>query len=98
MNLTPQQVEELAESAARRAIQTAFAPDVIAEAVRQTLIQLGVDAENPLEMQRDFQHLRQWRKAEAELKSKGLIALVGILVSGFAALLLLGLRSWIKGQ
>ena len=32
---------------------------LIAEAVRETLMQMGADPSDPIEMQRDFQHLRQ---------------------------------------
>lgn len=37
--------------------------ELIAETVRETLTQMGADPAHPLEMQRDFQHLRQWRRA-----------------------------------
>lgn len=44
---------------------------LIAEAVRQTLVQMGADPSNPIEMQRDFQHLRQWRKAGKTCAARG---------------------------
>lgn len=91
-------VEAAATRAAERASLSAQdVSSLVAQAVRQTLIQLGVDAQNPLEMQRDFQYLRQWRKAQAELKTKGLLALLGIVLSGFIGLLLLGIRDWFRG-
>ena len=40
---------------------------LVAGTVRETLVQLGVDPSDPLEMQRDFQHLRQWRESGEEL-------------------------------
>lgn len=45
---------------------------LIAEAVRETLVQMGADPSNPIEMQRDFQHLRQWRTAGEDLRAKGM--------------------------
>lgn len=111
MPLTPEQVEQIAVSAATRAASQAVenAADraakkvamshaelnsVVAEAVKQTLIQLGVDTSDPLAMQRDFQHLRQWRESGEDLKRKGTLALLGIFFSGLASLLILGLKEW----
>ncbi|MFA7063736.1 MAG: hypothetical protein WC132_06330 [Methanomethylophilus sp.] len=67
---------------------------VVAEAVKQTLVQLGVDTSDPLAMQRDFQHLRQWRESGEDLKRKGTLALLGIFLSGLASLILLGIKEW----
>lgn len=111
MPLTPEQVEQIAVSAATRAATQAVenAADraaekvamshaelnsVVAEAVKQTLIQLGVDTSDPLAMQRDFQHLRQWRESGEDLKRKGTVALLGIFFSGLVSLILLGLKEW----
>ena len=111
MPLTPEQVEQIAVSAATRAASRAVetAADraaekvamshaelnsVVAEAVKQTLIQLGVDPSDPLAMQRDFQHLRQWRESGEDLKRKGTVALLGIFLSGLVTLFLLGLKEW----
>lgn len=52
------------------------------EAVRETLLTLGVDADEPLEVQKDMQHLRDWRNASATVKKQGLITAVGILTAG----------------
>lgn len=67
---------------------------LVAETVKQTLIQLGIDHSNPIEMQQDFQHLRSWRKAGQELRSKGLVAALGIFLTGTVSLILLGLKDW----
>lgn len=60
--------------------------DIISDTVNETLIKLGVDIKNPVELQKDFAHLRAWRESSEELKQKGLLALVGIIVTGFAGL------------
>jgi hypothetical protein len=57
---------------------------LVREAVIQTLTELGIDVKNPLEMQRDFSHLRAWRESTEEVKRKGFLTLVGILVTGVA--------------
>lgn len=100
MPLTPAEVENIAVSAAKKAAaEVALSREevqhLVSEAVKQTLIQLGVDASNPIEMQRDFQHLREWRTAGEDLKRKGMLTLLGIFVTGLASLGLLGLREWL---
>ena len=70
---------------------------ITAEAVKDALIQLGVDAGNPIEMQRDFQHLREWREATDAVQKKGLLTIVGIVFAGGCAALLLGLKDMING-
>lgn len=108
MALTPKEIEELAVAAAIRAakseVEEAAARKVtltpeevshmVAEAVRQTLLQMGIDTSNPLAMQRDFQHLRQWRESGEDLKRKGTVVLLGIFFSGLVSLILLGLKEW----
>jgi len=61
--------------------------DIISKSVKQTLIQLGVDASNPMEMQRDLQYLRQWRIAGEEIRNKGLSAVVGVILIGICGLI-----------
>ncbi len=56
---------------------------IVADTVDQTLTRLGVDTENPLEFQRDLQHLREWRTSVAQIKQQGFIAAVGF--AGFIA-------------
>ncbi len=92
-----QAVENAADRAAEKvAMSRVELNSVVAEAVKQTLIQLGVDTSDPLAMQRDFQHLRQWRESGEDLKRKGTLALLGIFLSGLVTLLLLGLKEWFQ--
>lgn len=101
MVLTPKEIEEAAERAAEAAARkVTLTPDevshMVAEAVRQTLLQMGIDTSDPIAMQRDFQHLRQWRESGEDLKRKGTVALLGIFFSGLVSLLLLGLKEWFQ--
>jgi len=117
MALTPQEIEDLAVSAATRAAKAeveeaaeraaeaaarrvTMTPEeishMVAEAVRQTLLQMGIDTSDPLTMQRDFQHLRAWRESEEEIKKKGTLAMVGIFLSGLGTLLFLGLKKFFQ--
>lgn len=69
---------------------------IIQETVATTLTQLGIDHENPIEMQKDFQYLHDLRRTSESLKSKGLLALVGVLVSGLLAATWLGIKEALK--
>ena len=69
---------------------------VVKEAVHETLMQLGVDTSDPLSMQRDFQHLRDWRLAQQTVKSKSFIAITGIIISGVTALVWVGIKSFFE--
>jgi hypothetical protein len=69
---------------------------LIREAVRETFLMLGVKVDDPIEVQKDFQHLREWRSTTDSIKSKGMIALVGVVVSGLAAAVWMGLREMLS--
>lgn len=55
---------------------------IVAEAVKETLVSLGIPADDPLEVQRDMQHLRAWRESVATVKRQGLMTAIGILTAG----------------
>lgn len=95
------EVEEAAEKAATAAAEKVSLnheeiTKLVAEAVRQTLLQMGVDSSDPIAMQRDFQHLRAWRESGEEIKKKGLMVLTGIFVTGLFSLIVMGVVEWAK--
>lgn len=97
--LSKEEAETLAQHAAEAAAErVALSQEDLAKLVRdsvhQTLIQLGIDNSNPLEMQRDFQHLRQWRKAGEDLRSKSIWFLASTVLAGAVTLLILGFKGW----
>lgn len=67
--MTEAEIRKIAHEAAR-------------QAVKETLISLGVDADDPLEYQRDMQHLRSWRQASETVKRQSIITAVGIIIAG----------------
>lgn len=71
---------------------------LVSSSVRETLLLLGVDASNPIEMQRDFQHLREWRLTVTRVKSKGVLTMLTILVSGTAAAFWVGFKEILGGR
>lgn len=68
---------------------------LIREVVRETFLMLGVKVDDPIEVQKDFQHLREWRTTTDFIKSKGLMTLMGILVSGLVAAAWVGIKDFI---
>lgn len=89
-------VEDAANQAARRAALTGDEiHHITREVVHQTLLEIGVQFSDPIEMQRDFQHLRQWRRAGEDLRSKGILTLLGIFIAGLVGLIVVGFRTWL---
>jgi hypothetical protein len=69
---------------------------IVSDTVRETLIELGIAHDDPLEMQRDFQHLREWRLATAMIRRKGILAVLGLVIAGTAAAMWLGFKQMIQ--
>jgi len=65
---------------------------IVSEAVSETLLQLGIDVSNPVEMQKDMAHLRSWRESVATVKQQGLITAVGIVVAGLIGLIYMAFK------
>ena len=66
------------------------------QSVRETLTSMGIDSHDPIAMQRDFQTLRDWRRASETIQSKGVLTIVGILVAGVIGVLWLGLKHAVR--
>ena len=71
---------------------------LIREAVRETFLMLGLKVDDPIEVQKDFQHLREWRSTTERVKAKGMLAIVSVVVSGLAAAIWLGLKEMLGGK
>jgi len=67
--------------------------DVVREAVHETLLTLGVDAGQPLDVQQDMHFVRELRVASERLQSRGLLALVGVVIAGLAGALWVGIKA-----
>lgn len=61
--------------------------EIIPKVLHKTFIQLGIDAKNPLDMQKDFSHLRDSRKNSEDIKKKVTNELVRFSVTGIFAYL-----------
>lgn len=71
---------------------------IIRDTVAETLTSIGLDTKNPKELQRDFATLRDWREAMQEVRTKSLITIVGILVTGLVAAVWIGIRSMMNSH
>lgn len=65
-------------------------------AVGNALTRLGVDVNNPLDMQKDFQHLRDWRTTVDMVQRKGVLVVVTMLISGLVAAVWIGMKAMIQ--
>lgn len=65
---------------------------IVSQAVAETLLKLGIDASDPIELQKDMQHLRQWRESVATVKRQGLMAAVGVITVGVLGLIWAALK------
>ncbi len=65
---------------------------VITDTVKDTLTNIGCQTDDPIEMQKDFAHLREWRNSTDAIKKKGLLAAVGFVI---VSILGLGLKAFL---
>lgn len=65
---------------------------LVAETVAETLLRMGLDSADPIELQKDMQHLRQWRESVATVKRQGIMTAVGILTAGILGLIWLAIK------
>jgi hypothetical protein len=69
---------------------------IVARTVRETLIELGIAHDAPLEMQKDFQVLREWRLASEAIRRKGVLTVFGIVIAGITAAFWVGLKQMLS--
>lgn len=66
------------------------------ETVATTLRGLGVNVDEPLEVQRDFQVLHEWRVSMEKVRTKALLTAVAVIIPGILAALYLGIKSFLR--
>jgi len=64
----------------------------VQESVKETFTLFGIDVAKPIELQRDFQFLRDWRITTASIRGKAIITGVGLIVAGIIAVAWLGIK------
>ena len=68
--------------------------ELVVATVHETLVGLGADPKHPIEMQKDFQAMRQFRQTSEAIKRKGIVTLIGTLVVSILALIGFGLKDY----
>lgn len=65
---------------------------VVAETVSETLLKLGIDTSEPIELQADMLHLRKQRNAVETVKRQSLLTAIGIITTGILGLIWLAVK------
>lgn len=69
--------------------------ELIRTTVKQTLLQLGLDVSDPegvIELQKDFAYVRAWRISVDEVKKKGILTILSVVLIGIIGVLLNALK------
>lgn len=72
--------------------------EIVDEAVKKTLLALGLDTSDPTEVQENFSNLRSWSNMKRSIAEGLIFALSKTVFLGIIALLVLGFYSWISGH
>mgnify|MGYP001382333701 FL=1 len=67
--------------------------DVVSKTVDETLQKMGLNPDEIYEAQKDFMYLREQRRMHEKISMRVRFVIVGFLVTGALALLLLGVKS-----
>lgn len=59
---------------------------IVSRTVEETLLRMGLETSNPMEVQRDLQHLRAWRQSTEAIKRQSMLAAIGVVTAGLLAL------------
>lgn len=68
---------------------------LIAAGVERAFRDVGLNQQEVFELRKDLTFLREWRTTCDGMRTKGIFAVITLLVSGFAALVFMGYKSWV---
>ena len=68
---------------------------LVERAIVKAFRDLGFDAQDPFEIRRDLNFLREWRVTCEDVRHKGTFTLITLAITGIIGLLVLGFRGWI---
>ena len=98
--MEPEQLKELIEAAVKSSIREG--EDVMSkkdlhelmhDAVIEAMSTLGIDARNPMDVQRDMQFVRELRLMSEKVKQKTYLTIVALVVGSMIAALWMGIKS-----
>jgi hypothetical protein len=98
--MTQREIEAMLASEAMKSLLTEIAVRAAEAATKRTaettvnevLTRLGIDHNDPLEMQADFRWVRDFRQTSSDVRSKSIIIILGILITGSTAAFWIGLK------
>jgi len=70
--------------------------DIIQKTVGATLTSLGIEHNDPIEMQKDFQYMRSSREISESIKRKSWITLVGLAIVGVVTIAINGIKDYFQ--
>lgn len=62
------------------------------ETVRETFLMMGMKVDDPIEVQKDLLHLREWRITMEKVRSKSMMTAVGMAAAGVVAAFWIGIK------
>lgn len=66
------------------------------ESVITTLTTLGIQVDDPIQMQQDFMFIRNFRMSSQQATRYAAMTIIGILISGVIGLIVMGVRTYLK--
>lgn len=72
--------------------------EVVLRTIATILTSFGIEEEDRVELRADFAHLRKWRKSVEQAQTTTFKAIIGILVTGFAGAVWLGIKTLLASK
>ncbi len=86
----------MTEEELKRLISQAVS-EAMDKSMAETLLKLGIDVDEPLELQKDMQHLRAWRQSITTVKKQSLTTAIGVITMGVLGLIWLAIKGGTNG-
>lgn len=65
---------------------------IVSDTVAETLLKMGINTQDPIALQADFQHLRAWRESIGTVKRQSLTTAIGLITAGFLGLIWMSIK------
>jgi len=76
----------------------ALISESVQNGVHEGLLRVGLDTTDPIQLQRDFQFIRDLRQTSDSIRSKAILTTIGVTVTGAAAVIWLGIRALLRAD
>lgn len=65
---------------------------IVAETVKETLTRMGIEADEPFDVQKDMAFVRNWRTSSEAVKRQSILIAVGVVVTGLIGMVWMVLK------